>query len=151
MLKEIFEGPEVVRAAMRGRIFPEKKMIKLGGLESVAVKLAGLKRMEIIACGTSYYAALIGEMFFGELGGLPAKTELASEYRYRADPRQKNTASLFISQSGETADTLAALRKSKGRKNLCLGSGNGGIFFNQFSEHAAQSFNAKRKRRNVQK
>src|SRR3989344_7186518 len=92
MLKEIFEGPEVVSAALRGRIFPEKNLVKLGGLESIASKLPKLKKLEIIACGTSYYAGLVGKLLFEEIAGLPAETILASEYRYRRDPYQKNTA-----------------------------------------------------------
>lgn len=145
MLKEIFEGPEVVNAALRGRLFPSKNLVhphtkqascslrhnnsnarygvgvKLGGLENVSGKLKKIKRMEIIACGTSYYAGLIGKMLFEELAGLPAEVFLASEYRYQNNPAQKGTAALFISQSGETADTLAALRKANNRKYLTLG------------------------------
>ena len=121
MLKEIFEGPEVVAAALRGRVLPQKNLIKLGGLESVAKKIPKVKRMEIISCGTSYYAGMIGAALFKELANLPTETILASEYRYARDPKQDNTACLFISQSGETADTLAALKKSKERKYLNLG------------------------------
>ena len=121
MLKEIFEGSEVVSAALRGRIFPEKNLIKLGGLESIAANLPKIKRMEIISCGTSYYAGMIGAFLFKELANLPTETVLASEYRYSRDPKQNNTACLFISQSGETADTLAALKKSKEKKYLNLG------------------------------
>src|SRR3989338_7287582 len=121
MLKEIFEGSEVVAAALRGRIFPQKNLIKLGGLEGVAGKIPKIKRMEIISCGTSYYAGMIGAALFKELANLPTETILASEYRYARDPKQNNTACLFISQSGETADTLAALKKAKERKYLNLG------------------------------
>ncbi len=123
MLKEIFEGPEVVAVALRGRL--SKKLIKLGGLESVAEKLKKIKRLEIISCGTSYYAGLFGKQLFEEIVGLPAETYLASEYRYNNNPVQKGTAAIFISQSGETADTLAALRKANNRKYLTLGIVNG--------------------------
>ncbi len=119
MLKEIFEGPEVLLSALRGRL--KKNSVKLGGLESVADKLKAIKKMEILACGTSYYSGLVGEMLFEELTDLPAKAMLASEYRYRKHPIKKGTAALFISQSGETADTLAALRKAKNHKLLTLG------------------------------
>lgn len=123
MLKEIFEGPEVVAAALRGRL--SKTFVKLGGLESVAEKLKKIKRLEIISCGTSHYAGLFGKQLFEEIAGLPAETHLASEYRYNNNPVQKRTAAIFISQSGETADTLAALRKANNRKYLTLGIVNG--------------------------
>lgn len=121
MLKEIFSGPEVVTAALRGRLFPNKNLIKLGGLEGVARKIPQIKKIEIISCGTSYYAGLVGSLLFKEIAGLPSESMLASEYRYIREPAQKNIASVFISQSGETADTLAALRQAKDRKHLCLG------------------------------
>jgi len=121
MLKEIFEGPEVVISALRGRLFPKKKLVKLGGLENVADKLATIKKLDIIACGTSYYAGLIGELLFEEVAGLPTEVTIASEYRYRRDPTELNKAVLFISQSGETADTLAALKKAKNQGYLSLG------------------------------
>src|SRR3990167_387717 len=121
MLKEIFEGPEVVRSALRGRLFPERNLVKLGGLESAADKLKKIRRLEIISCGTSYYSGLAGELLFEELSELPAEIHLASEYRYRKDPTQKRAACVFISQSGETADTLAALKKAGSRGYLTLG------------------------------
>ena len=134
MLKEIFEGPEIVEASLRGRlILPQSSKngnksplyrfggIKLGGLENVGKKLRQIKKLEIIACGTSYYAGMIGKMLFEEIAHLPTEVLLASEYRYNHSPAQKNTAAIFISQSGETADTLAALRKAKSRKYLTLG------------------------------
>ena len=121
MLKEIFEGPEVIRAALRGRLLPDRGLVKLGGLENAAAKISGIKKLDIIACGTSYYAGLVGKMFFEELAGIPAEVHLASEYRYREIPKQKNAAAIFISQSGETADTLAALHKVKKEKRVCLG------------------------------
>lgn len=119
MMKEIFEGPEVLLSALRGRL--KKNSVKLGGLESVYHKLKNIKKMEILACGTSYYSGLVGELLFEELAGLPTRVMLASEYRYRKHPVKRGTAALFISQSGETADTLAALRKAKNHKLLTLG------------------------------
>jgi len=123
MLKDIFEGSEAITAALRGRLF--KNFVKLGGLESVTEKLRKIKRLEIISCGTSYYAGLFGKQLFEEIAGLPVETHLASEYRYNNNPVQKGTAAIFISQSGETADTLAALRKANNRKYLTLGIVNG--------------------------
>ncbi len=121
MLKEIFEGPAVLEAALRGRLRPEKGIVKLGGLENVTKRIAKTKKLEILACGTSYYSGLIGELLFEEIAGLPVEVSLASEYRYRDIPLRQGTAALFISQSGETADTLAALRKANHQKMLTLG------------------------------
>lgn len=121
MLKEIFDGPEVVRAALRGRLNSKSGLVKLGGLESAADKLRKIKRLEILACGTSYYAGLVGKSLFEELAGMPVEVSLASEYRYQKRPVRPGTAAIFISQSGETADTLAALHKAKNHKMLTLG------------------------------
>ncbi len=121
MLKEIFEGPEVVRAAFRGRINAKDGAVKLGGLELIPEKLKGIKRLVIAACGTSYYAGLIGEYFFEEIADIPVEVQFASEFRYRREPFDPGTAVLAVSQSGETADTLAALRKAKENGLLTLG------------------------------
>ena len=121
MLKEIFEGPEAVRTAIRGRLFPEKNLVKLGGLENVFQKLKKIKMVEIIACGTSYHAGLLGELLFEEVAGISAKTTEASEYRYRQNAVLPNTAYFFISQSGETADTIAVLDKTTRQKAMTLG------------------------------
>lgn len=121
MLKEIFEGPEVIRAAMRGRLDVKRGIIKLGGLEAVAAEMKKKHALEIIACGTSYHAGMVGELLFEEFSGIHAETMLASEYRYKNDTPMQSAAYLFISQSGETADTLAALRKVNARKCLTLG------------------------------
>ncbi|TSC89870.1 MAG: glucosamine--fructose-6-phosphate aminotransferase (isomerizing) [Parcubacteria group bacterium Gr01-1014_3] len=121
MLKEIFEGPEVLLSALRGRLMPKTNSVKLGGLSEVESKLKKIKKLEIIACGTSYYSGMVGELFFEELADLPTEVLLASEYRYRRYPVKPGTAALFISQSGETADTLAALRKATANKMLTLG------------------------------
>src|SRR3989344_3511869 len=121
MLKEIFEGPEVVRAAFRGRIKSKENLVKLGGLEKVADQLKEVKRLLILACGTSYYAGLVGEYLFEEISRLPTETHFASEFSYRDEPFDKNTAVIAISQSGETADTLAAIQKAKKHGLMTLG------------------------------
>ncbi|MEK9182173.1 MAG: glutamine--fructose-6-phosphate transaminase (isomerizing) [Patescibacteria group bacterium] len=121
MLKEIFEGPEVVRSAFRGRIKVGENSVKLGGLEQVSDKFKKIKRLIILACGTSYYAGLVGEYLFEEIAKLPTEVHFASEFRYREEPFEEGTAVLAISQSGETADTLAALRKAKEKGLLTLG------------------------------
>ncbi len=121
MLKEIFEGPEVVRSALRGRLNAKKNTVKLGGLEEIMPKIKNMKRLIITACGTSYYAGLIGEYLFEEIAKIPTEVQFASEFRYRKEPFNKNTVALAISQSGETADTLAALTKAKKEKLITLG------------------------------
>jgi glucosamine--fructose-6-phosphate aminotransferase (isomerizing) len=121
MLKEIFEGPEVVRSAFRGRIKSEENLVKLGGLEQVANELKHIKRLLILACGTSYYAGLVGEYLFEEVAKLPTEVHFASEFRYRNEPFDKGTAVIAISQSGETADTLAAIHKAKKHGLMTLG------------------------------
>jgi len=110
-----------VEAAIRGRLSKDKGTVKLGGLQTVSQKLQKIKKIEILSCGTSYYSGMIGKLLFEEFAGIPAEILLASEYRYQKNPIQKGTASLFISQSGETADTLAALKKASSRKYLTLG------------------------------
>ena len=121
MLKEIYEGPEVIRSAFRGRIGVKDGTVKLGGLELIPEKLKGIRRLVIAACGTSYYAGLIGEYFFEEIARIPVEVQFASEFRYRREPFDPGTAVLAVSQSGETADTLAALRKAKENGLLTLG------------------------------
>lgn len=121
MLKEIYEGADVIERAIAGRLRPENNIVKLGGLESAGRKLQKIKRIIIIGCGTSYYAGLVGEYLVEEIAGIPVEVELASEFRYRQAPIDKHTAVLAISQSGETADTLEALRKAKHDKLLTLG------------------------------
>ena len=121
MLKEIYEGPDVIRSAMQGRIKDQETGVKLGGLEQVAERLDHIKRILILACGTSYYAGLIGEYLFEEIAGIPTEVHIASEFRYRKEPLEKDTATISLSQSGETADTLAAMRKAKEHNLLSLG------------------------------
>ncbi len=121
MLKEIMEGPEVVENTLRGRVIAEKGMVKLGGLEAVAKELASIERVIIVGCGTAYYAGLVGEYMLEEFAGIPVEVELASEFRYRAPVLNQKTALIAISQSGETLDTLEAIREGKRKGALTLG------------------------------
>jgi glucosamine--fructose-6-phosphate aminotransferase (isomerizing) len=121
MLKEIVEGPDVVRNTLRGRLVPEKGMAKLGGLESVAEQLSNIDRIIITACGTAYYAGLVGEYMLEEHARIPVEVELGSEFRYRKPVVNARTAVLAISQSGETLDTLEAVREGKRHGALTLG------------------------------
>ncbi len=121
MLKEIFESAETVRDATRGRIHPEDNLVKLGGLESVEERIKDTSRIVIVACGTSYYAGLIGEQLIEEIAGIPVEVQQASEFVYRNEPFDKNTTVIAISQSGETADTIGALKKADELAMLKLG------------------------------
>jgi glucosamine--fructose-6-phosphate aminotransferase (isomerizing) len=111
MLKEIFEAPKTIQNSILGRINLDTNTVKLGGLESVENNLRNIDRIIILACGTSYYAGLVGEYLLEEIAQIPVEVQLASEFKYRKEPLGKNTAILAISQSGETADTIAALKK----------------------------------------
>ena len=121
MLKEIHEAPATIRSATLGRIKTDSNTVKLGGLESVSEQLRYIDRIVIVACGTSYYAGLVGEYLIEELAGIPVEVQLASEFKYRNEPFSRSTALLAISQSGETADTIAALKKVEGYGVLRLG------------------------------
>jgi glutamine---fructose-6-phosphate transaminase (isomerizing) len=121
MLKEIMEQPESIRNSMRGRIIFENGTAKLGGLETVADKLANSKRIIISACGTSWHAGLVGEYMLEQFARIPTEVEYASEFRYRNPIIHPNDSIIFISQSGETADTLAAMREAKNKGALALG------------------------------
>lgn len=121
MLKEIFEQPRSIADCMRGRINPETGKIVLGGIEDVIDELIHAKRIVIAACGTSWHSALVGEYLFEQLAKTPVEVEYASEFRYRDPLIGKGDVLLVISQSGETADTLAALREAKQRGALVLG------------------------------
>ena len=121
MLKEINEVPNILKAGLLGRLKAQNGIVKLGGLDMIAKRLKGVKRLEIVACGTSYYASLIGELLIEEMTDLPVEVSIASEFRYKQNPLKRDTAYLFVSQSGETADTLAALRKVNEKKLLSLG------------------------------
>ncbi|MGH9354543.1 MAG: glutamine--fructose-6-phosphate transaminase (isomerizing), partial [Terriglobia bacterium] len=121
MLKEIFEQPEAVENALRGRLNHSEGVAKLGGLESVMNRIEAARHLIIVSCGTSYYAGLYARYVFETLTDLTVETELASEFRYRKLNIRQNTVVLAISQSGETADTLAALREAKRKGALVLG------------------------------
>jgi glucosamine--fructose-6-phosphate aminotransferase (isomerizing) len=121
MLKEIYEQPETIRSAMRGRLVGADGEVKLGGLEHVREKLIAAKRVILVGCGTSWHAALVGEYLLEQIAGIPAEVEYASEFRYRNPIIGKDDVLIAISQSGETADTLAALREAKARGATALG------------------------------
>lgn len=111
MLKEMHEVPDAIRSALKGRLNVAANTVKLGGLEAVSDRLQTIERIIIVACGTSYYAGLVGEYLIEQLAGIPVEVQLASEFKYRDEPLTQRTAVLAISQSGETADTIAALKK----------------------------------------
>ncbi len=121
MLKEIMEQPESLKNSIRGRLLPETGDVKLGGLENVLDHLLYVKRIIITACGTSWHSALVGKYMFETFLRIPTEVEYASEFRYRNPIVGPGDAVFFISQSGETADTLAALKEAKKRGALCLG------------------------------
>jgi len=120
MLKEIFETPEAVRNAIRGRLILGQGRAKLGGLEVFEEELKRIKRIIISACGSSYFVGLVGECMLEEYAGVPVEVEYGSEFRYKKIFSKEKIAFLAISQSGETADTLAALRKAKNEGILTL-------------------------------
>ncbi len=121
MLKEIYEAPQTIRSATLGRIKPESGIVKLGGLESVADQLQHVDRIVIVACGTASYAGLLGEYAIEELAGIPVEVHIGSEFKYRKEPFSRSTALIVVSQSGETADTIAALKKVENYGVLKLG------------------------------
>lgn len=121
MLKEMHEVPDTIRAAIRGRVRAETNTVKLGGLQNVEERLKEIDRIIIVACGTSYYAGLVGEYLIEQIAGIPVEVQLASEFKYREEPLTQRTAVLAISQSGETADTIAALKKVEDYGILRLG------------------------------
>ena len=121
MLKEMFEQPRSIADCMRGRLNAEKNIIQLGGIEEVMDDLVNAKRIVIAACGTSWHSGLVGEYLFEYLAKTPVEVEYASEFRYRDPLIGEGDVLLVISQSGETADTIAALREAKKRGALVLG------------------------------
>jgi len=121
MLKEIMEEPNVIEDAVRGRLLLEQGKVKLGGLDSVEERLRKIDNLFLIGCGTAHYACRVGEYMLEEYADLLVQTDIGSEFRYRKPIVNKNTAAVFVSQSGETADTLAALREMKEKGVLCLG------------------------------
>ncbi|AWM40568.1 Glutamine--fructose-6-phosphate aminotransferase [isomerizing] [Gemmata obscuriglobus] len=113
MLKEIYEQPETLANAMRGRLEADNATAHFGGLNLSAQQLRQVDRVIMTACGTSYHAAMVGEYLLEELARVPVEVEYASEFRYRNPPLDRSSVVLALTQSGETADTLAALRESK--------------------------------------
>ncbi len=121
MLKEIMEQPESIRTTLRGRLDPRDNRVVLGGLSTVARELVQTKKIIFTACGTAWHAGLVGEYLFEDLARIPTEVEYASEFRYRNPIIDENTVTIAISQSGETADTLAAVREAKEKGALSLG------------------------------
>src|SRR5438552_3565950 len=121
MLKEIMEQPESIRNTLRGRLLEEEGTVRFGGLNISDEELLKVQRIVITACGTSWHSALIGEYMMEELARIPTEVEYASEFRYRNPIVDERTLVIGISQSGETADTLAALREAKRRGARTLG------------------------------
>lgn len=121
MLKEIFEQPKTIGDSLRGRIQPEEGKIVLGGLTEVMDKLHGARRIIIAACGTSWHSGLVAEYLFEDLAQIPVEVEYASEFRYKNPLIYPDDIVIVISQSGETADTLAALREAKSKGATVLG------------------------------
>lgn len=121
LLKEINEMPEAIRNAIRGRINFEDGTAKLGGLEMVEKDLAKIERLLIVACGSADYAARVGEYMIEEYAGIATETEVGSEFRYKKPILDKKTAVLAISQSGETADTLMAVKEAKRKGSFVFG------------------------------
>jgi glucosamine--fructose-6-phosphate aminotransferase (isomerizing) len=121
MLKEIYEQPQTVADCMRGRINAAEGWIKVGGVDTCKDRIYDAKRFIIAACGTSWHAALIGEYLFEELARINVEVEYASELRYRNPIITEKDVVIALSQSGETADTLAALEMAKSKGALCYG------------------------------
>ncbi len=121
MLKEIFEQPRAIHDTFRGRVLPNQSGLMLGGLHNVFDTMASADRILIVACGTSWHAGLVGEYIIEDYCRIPVEVEYASEFRYRNPVIKKGDIVLAISQSGETADTLAAIRLAKERGALVLG------------------------------
>ena len=121
MLKEIFEQPKTVANCMRGRINADEGWIKVGGVNDLVQKFLGARRIIIIACGTSWHAALIGEYLFEELARIQVEVEYASEFRYRNPIIDERDIVIAISQSGETRDTLAAIEMAKDKNAILYG------------------------------
>jgi glucosamine--fructose-6-phosphate aminotransferase (isomerizing) len=121
MRKEIEEQPQAFEDALRGRLLVEEGMARLGGLHAVEDRLRTIDRIVIVSCGTSYHAGLVGEYMLEEYAGIPVEVDFASEFRYRKPLLDAKTVVIALSQSGETADTLAAVREAKRKGALTLG------------------------------
>ncbi|MFC4212075.1 glutamine--fructose-6-phosphate transaminase (isomerizing) [Pedobacter lithocola] len=121
MLKEIYEQPRSIRDCMRGRIYPEEGKVQLGGIKEFVEKLKNIDRIIIVACGTSWHAGLVGEYLIEEYARIPVEVEYASEFRYRNPIITEKDVVIAISQSGETADTMAAIEMAKERGATIFG------------------------------
>ncbi|GAB4149157.1 MAG: glutamine--fructose-6-phosphate transaminase (isomerizing) [Patescibacteria group bacterium] len=121
LLKEIMEQPQAIRDTLRGRLIFEEGNIKLGGLIDVMDRLALMKRVILLGIGTSYYACKLGEMYFESIAKIPAKAEMTPEFRYNSNVIDSETLVIAVSQSGETADTIAAIQEAKRKGALVLG------------------------------
>ena len=121
MLKEIYEQPRSIRDSYRGRLNLDRNFITMGGIDEYEHKLLVAKRIIIIACGTSWHAGLVGEHLFEDLARIPVEVEYASEFRYRNPVLYEDDVVIAISQSGETADTLAAIELAKSKGVTILG------------------------------
>lgn len=121
MLKEIMEEPDAIENAIRGRLMPEEGQTRLGGLSQISEKLKNINKIVFNACGTAGFAAKIGEYMMEEYAGISSKVDIGSEFRYKKPVLDKQTLGVFISQSGETADTLACLREMKEKGVLAIG------------------------------
>lgn len=121
MLKEIHEQPNSVRDALRGRLSLEESTARLGGLNMTTQELRAVERIVLTGCGTAFHAGLVGEYLIESLAHLPTEVEIASEFRYRNLPLTRDTLVLAISQSGETIDTLAAIREAQRKGQRTLG------------------------------
>jgi len=121
MKKEIFEARDVLQATLRGRLSRAEGTAVLGGIYDIKDYLLEAKRIVIVACGSAYYAGLVGKYMLEEYADIHVDVEVASEYRYKTAPREKGTILLAISQSGETADTLACIKEAKRKGMLTLG------------------------------
>lgn len=121
MLKEIFEAPQVITDTIRGRINSATGAVTLGGVQDVLDELTACNRLQIVGCGSAYYAGVVGKYLLETYADMPVDIELASEYRYKKNLSDTKTALLAVTQSGETADTLASVRKAKAEGLLSLG------------------------------
>jgi glucosamine--fructose-6-phosphate aminotransferase (isomerizing) len=121
MLKEIYEQPTSIKNSMRGRINVNKGVVSLGGIRDYEQKIMNANRIIIVACGTSWHAGLVGEYLFEDLTRIPVEVEYASEFRYRNPIINENDVVIAISQSGETADTLAAIKLAKDKGATIIG------------------------------
>ena len=121
MMKEIYEQPRAIYDTFRGRLLPDQGLIKMSGLEEYADRFRNADRIIMTACGTSWHSALVAEYLFEEFARIPVEVEYGSEFRYRNPIIRKNDVVIAISQSGETADTLAAIKMAKAAGAMVFG------------------------------